>query len=142
MKFFVIVVMPVFQAVFAQSVVSVDQDPDTLSIMTMDSVSLPDESLDKPREHGNSSDGTLSTTRPYPNTKRLFMLQRGCWSGRKFGCSAGGYCFKSCGPQGQWCWVARRGLKKRNIWITCKEDSDCNSDMLCGRGCVHCRCGC
>lgn len=69
------------------------------------------------------------------------LFERTCWYGKSSGCS-GGYCFKSCGASGEWCWTAYNG--GYGAWITCSSDSACSTDQACGLGdnCSSCGCSC
>ncbi|KAG6010470.1 hypothetical protein E4U21_006472 [Claviceps maximensis] len=72
----------------------------------------------------------------------LELVERACWEGgTQLGCSKEGYCWKVCGPQGQWCWTAyNSGFGE---WIRCSGAKDCNTGMSCGQGGDDCKaCGC
>ena len=73
--------------------------------------------------------------------KRTDQLdKRGCWQGNPSGCTRG-YCWKTCGPTGQWCWTAYNG--GFGDWIKCSNDGGCNTGMACGEGgCKDCGCSC
>ncbi|KAI1379484.1 hypothetical protein F4677DRAFT_464780 [Hypoxylon crocopeplum] len=75
----------------------------------------------------------------YDNATSLIQ-PRDCRYDAPFGC-ADGYCWKSCGNPGEWCWTARnQGL---GAWYTCNPYQDCGSDTYdCGRNCDKCGCSC
>ncbi|KAL0931075.1 uncharacterized protein CTRU02_213810 [Colletotrichum truncatum] len=65
-----------------------------------------------------------------------------CWYGDSTGCT-NGYCWKTCGDKGRWCWTAWN--KGWGNWRTCSKSSDCkkNSDAEGGEGgCKACGCSC
>lgn len=66
--------------------------------------------------------------------------KRACWWGKSAGCTDG-YCWKSCGSRGEWCWTAINS--GYGDWQTCSSDSNCKTSMACGRGdCKKCGCSC
>lgn len=74
-----------------------------------------------------------------PKTPQI-LEKRDCWYGKKSGCSKG-YCWKTCGQGGQWCWTAQGDGS--GPWVTCGSDGDCNESQSCGGGgCKACGCSC
>ncbi|KAL3952683.1 hypothetical protein VFPFJ_11403 [Purpureocillium lilacinum] len=68
------------------------------------------------------------------------IAKRDCWYGKNSGCSKG-YCWKSCGGNGQWCWTAFND--GYGNWIGCSNDNQCNTNQACGIGnCKTCGCSC
>lgn len=66
-----------------------------------------------------------------------------CWWDAPLGCT-NGYCWKSCGKAGEWCWTAyNNGV---GDWARCERAEDCNSEEACGQGCKEgdksCGCSC
>lgn len=102
-----------------------------LGVMKVDTSSLPADvdvnAIRKCAEHPVASS-------PNPISKRE------CWHGKPSGCSKG-YCWKSCGGTGQWCWTAfNDGYGE---WIGCTNDGQCNTNQACGIGnCKTCGCSC
>lgn len=63
-----------------------------------------------------------------------------CYNAAPYGCD-GGYCWKSCGKKGQWCWTAHKG--GLGSWIKCKTFHDCGqATYACGRGGASGGCSC
>lgn len=64
-----------------------------------------------------------------------------CEKGAPYGCSKG-YCWKTCGKNGEWCWTAYKG--GLGSWIKCNSWKDCGTTTYaCGRGgCPSCGCSC
>jgi hypothetical protein len=59
--------------------------------------------------------------------------QAACEWKAEYGCSVGGYCWKTCGPKGQWCWTASKG--GIGSWTKCKTWRDCGTHTyFCARG--------
>ncbi|KAK2592410.1 hypothetical protein QQS21_009893 [Conoideocrella luteorostrata] len=58
--------------------------------------------------------------------------KRACYTKAPYGCS-GGYCWKSCGNKGEWCWTA--GAWGAGSWAKCKRFQDC------GTGGINFGCG-
>ncbi|KAK2612506.1 hypothetical protein QQS21_001444 [Conoideocrella luteorostrata] len=68
------------------------------------------------------------------------VSKRDCWYGKSSGCSKG-YCYKSCGGNGQWCWTAFND--GYGNWIGCQNDNQCSTNQACGIGnCKACGCSC
>ncbi|UNI23435.1 hypothetical protein JDV02_009253 [Purpureocillium takamizusanense] len=68
------------------------------------------------------------------------LSKRDCWYGKSSGCSKG-YCWKTCGGTGQWCWTAFND--GYGNWIGCQNDGQCNTNQACGIGnCKTCGCSC
>lgn len=69
------------------------------------------------------------------------LEKRDCYTDAPYGCSDG-YCWKTCGGGGEWCWTASNG--GFGSWFTCKTHSDCGQlTYACGRGfCDDCGCSC
>jgi hypothetical protein len=63
-----------------------------------------------------------------------------CYTAAPYGCSRG-YCWKTCGDNGKWCWTAyKAGL---GSWIKCSTYNDCGTTTYaCGIGGVSGGCGC
>ncbi|KAJ5127899.1 hypothetical protein N7448_008678 [Penicillium atrosanguineum] len=63
-----------------------------------------------------------------------------CYTAAPYGCSKG-YCWKSCGSNGEWCWTANKaGL---GSWITCSKYQDCGTTTYaCGIGGASGGCSC
>ncbi|PLN82634.1 hypothetical protein BDW42DRAFT_192839 [Aspergillus taichungensis] len=76
------------------------------------------------------------------------ILARGKECARQpYGCSKDGYCWKTCGQGGEWCWSAYEN--GTGSWKTCGTAEDCNpaSDeadkVACATGgCDTCGCSC
>jgi len=72
------------------------------------------------------------------------LTKRECWYGKPFGCSKG-YCYKTCGDAGSWCWMADTQTKQ---WVGCGDDDRCRKEFLRGRAdcnlgpCKDCGCSC
>lgn len=71
------------------------------------------------------------------------LVKRGaqeCETKASFGCSKG-FCWKVCGPGGEWCWTASD--EGTGPWKTCNTFKDCGSDdsFACGVECGE-KCGC
>lgn len=84
----------------------------------------------------SASEDELEATSPNPLSKRA------CWFGNNYGCSKN-YCYKRCGGNGQWCWLAAGGGK--GPWLKCSVDSQCSPGNTRGSGCGvgDCKaCGC
>ncbi|KAK6336196.1 hypothetical protein TWF696_001759 [Orbilia brochopaga] len=65
-----------------------------------------------------------------------------CWFGASSGCTKG-YCWRNCGPNGQWCWTATNS--GYGDWIQCRDAGSCaDSNAACGQGCKpdNKACGC
>lgn len=63
-----------------------------------------------------------------------------CYNAAPYGCSKG-YCWKSCGSNGEWCWTATKG--GLGSWITCSTYQDCGTTTYaCGIGGVSGGCSC
>ncbi|KAF3902850.1 hypothetical protein AA313_de0207259 [Arthrobotrys entomopaga] len=68
-----------------------------------------------------------------------------CYFGAPYGCTKG-YCWKSCGKNGEWCWTASQGGLGQ--WKACSSFNDCSTsgDFACGAGCTGkskaCGCSC
>ncbi|KID69407.1 protein kinase domain protein, partial [Metarhizium hybridum] len=117
---------------------SAEQDCGSLGVMKVDEAKLPEgvdasqvrKCLGHPEGHGTDHSG-----------KALFA--RVCEFRWAWGCSRGGYCWKSCDPDnnGKWCWTAEAsGL---GPWIRCSSYKDCEGSMACGEGgCKECGCSC
>ncbi|KAG7097998.1 hypothetical protein E1B28_005306 [Marasmius oreades] len=67
--------------------------------------------------------------------------KRSCWYGTNpYGCSSG-FCWKSCGSDGEWCFTAQND--GWGAYNTCNTNFDCNEDMTCAQGdCAGCGCSC
>ncbi|RAH77612.1 hypothetical protein BO86DRAFT_322812 [Aspergillus japonicus CBS 114.51] len=65
-----------------------------------------------------------------PNTSEL----QACYKNAPYGCS-GGYCWKVCGNNGEWCWTAKNSGV--GAWYTCNRYQNCGTGTIhaCGRGC-------
>ncbi|KAH9882683.1 hypothetical protein J1614_000919 [Plenodomus biglobosus] len=66
-----------------------------------------------------------------------------CWWDAPLGCTDG-YCWKSCGNPGEWCWTAyNNGV---GDWARCGRAGDCQASDACGQGCKSgdkaCGCSC
>ncbi|PYI29060.1 hypothetical protein BP00DRAFT_479945 [Aspergillus indologenus CBS 114.80] len=72
-----------------------------------------------------------------PNTAEL----QTCYKNAPYGCS-GGYCWKVCGNNGEWCWTAKNSGV--GAWYTCNRYQNCGTGTIyaCGRGCPSCGCSC
>ncbi|POR32174.1 Uncharacterized protein TPAR_07615 [Tolypocladium paradoxum] len=66
---------------------------------------------------------------------------RACEKAAQFGCSKG-YCWKTCGNNGEWCWTARNGGS--GSWYTCNSWHECGTEdsYACGKFCSSCGCSC
>jgi hypothetical protein len=66
-----------------------------------------------------------------------------CVTSSPLGCSSG-YCWKTCGSAGEWCWTAVGDGS--GPWIKCQTYTQCNIDQSCGKGCglgnKSCGCSC
>ncbi|KAK6539393.1 hypothetical protein TWF694_009618 [Orbilia ellipsospora] len=63
-----------------------------------------------------------------------------CWNGASTGCSKG-YCWKTCGSNGEWCWTAANG--GAGDWLKCSNGNECTDGSACGQGCFQSKaCGC
>ncbi|KAK6533668.1 hypothetical protein TWF694_002601 [Orbilia ellipsospora] len=68
-----------------------------------------------------------------------------CFFGAPYGCTKG-FCWKSCGKNGEWCWTANQGGLGQ--WQACSTFGDCapSSNYACGAGCTGkskaCGCSC
>ncbi|KAF3310803.1 hypothetical protein TWF173_009160 [Orbilia oligospora] len=63
-----------------------------------------------------------------------------CWFGASSGCTDG-YCWKSCGNNGEWCWTAANGGSGN--WLQCNSANQCGTGEACGKGCKKSKsCGC
>ncbi|CEL01997.1 hypothetical protein ASPCAL01573 [Aspergillus calidoustus] len=59
--------------------------------------------------------------------------QAACEWKAEYGCPGSGYCWKTCGKQGEWCWTATKG--GIGSWITCSTWRDCGTHTYaCARG--------
>jgi len=72
------------------------------------------------------------------------LVPRACFFGDQYGCS-GGYCWKRCGLQGEWCWLAYNA--GYGAWTKCFRAADCvgfaQPEPDCGKGgCDACGCSC
>ncbi|KAF8206639.1 hypothetical protein K438DRAFT_1577493 [Mycena galopus ATCC 62051] len=77
----------------------------------------------------------------------LGLVGRACVTSAQFGCTevnGVGYCWKVCGPGGEWCWTASNG--GYGGWDTCISANNCGTDNNaygCGAGgCASCGCSC
>ncbi|KIJ40804.1 hypothetical protein M422DRAFT_173151 [Sphaerobolus stellatus SS14] len=63
-----------------------------------------------------------------------------CVKDTPYGCSKN-FCWKVCGPNGEWCWTAaNQGFGE---WIACSTFNDCSTADACGQGsCSACGCSC
>ncbi|UNI15481.1 hypothetical protein JDV02_002011 [Purpureocillium takamizusanense] len=107
-----------------------------LGVMTVDRSKLPlNVDPNNIRECADHPEGGSKASRRDPEAAAE------CWFGKPSGCSSG-YCFKTCGNGGEWCWTASNG--GYGDWITCKSDSACSTDQACGQGdnCSACGCRC
>ncbi|KAF9534046.1 hypothetical protein CPB83DRAFT_728072, partial [Crepidotus variabilis] len=52
----------------------------------------------------------------------------GCWYDSQIGCT-GGYCWKVCGNNGEWCWTANNGGV--GSLISCSNWQDCSFSAPC-----------
>ncbi|KAF8206610.1 hypothetical protein K438DRAFT_1577068 [Mycena galopus ATCC 62051] len=75
------------------------------------------------------------------------LVGRACVTSAQFGCTevnGVGYCWKVCGPGGEWCWTASNG--GYGGWDTCISANNCGTDNNaygCGAGgCASCGCSC
>ncbi|KAB8199265.1 hypothetical protein BDV34DRAFT_218203 [Aspergillus parasiticus] len=88
-------------------------------------------------------DGPADVDGKSPPAKDLFAPES-CWTRSPYGCSDSRWCWKQCGPNGEWCWLAKNWGKGE--WKSCSRASDSvpgsdNSD--CGQGnCKACGCSC
>ncbi|KAG6007736.1 hypothetical protein E4U21_005575 [Claviceps maximensis] len=113
-----------------------EQECGGLGVMNVDPATLP-EGVDPAnvRKCLNHPEGLLQRD----EEKNLFA--RECWYRDDFGCSKSGWCYKTCGANGQWCWAAQNG--GYGSWIGCSSFRDCNKEMACGQGnCKACGCNC
>ncbi|KAJ6261627.1 hypothetical protein Dda_4297 [Drechslerella dactyloides] len=67
-----------------------------------------------------------------------------CWFGASYGCSKN-FCWRNCGPNGQWCWTATNSGSGE--WIGCNAASQCaDLNAACGKDCKKddksCGCSC
>ncbi|KAB2571286.1 hypothetical protein DBV05_g10042 [Lasiodiplodia theobromae] len=67
------------------------------------------------------------------------LQARDCWYGSEYGCTDG-YCWKTCGDGGRWCWTANNG--GNGPWRTCASWRDCKKKFDCGKNCKSCGCSC
>ena len=70
------------------------------------------------------------------------LEERSCNYKAPYGCS-GGYCWKSCGKNGVWCWTASKGGV--GAWAKCSKFEDCGTVGIyfgCGKACASCGCSC
>ncbi|KAJ6587390.1 hypothetical protein B0H10DRAFT_1961400 [Mycena sp. CBHHK59/15] len=70
------------------------------------------------------------------------LIGRNCVTGATIGCTQSngvGYCWKVCGPGGEWCWTASNG--GFGGWDTCISAKDCGTDNN-GYGCGAGGCDC
>ncbi|KAL8810444.1 MAG: hypothetical protein Q9200_002571 [Gallowayella weberi] len=88
-----------------------------LLTITQATIALSSAPAGRPTPNDNERD-TLKTTDP--TTDKL--VARDCWFGASYGCSKG-YCWKSCGTRGQWCWLATNN--GAGPWFKCSNDQMC-----------------
>lgn len=86
--------------------------------------------------------GTIDATKLASSSK---LMERDCWYGAPYGCSNDGYCYRSCGSNGEWCWLA--ASNGNGAWLTCGNADQCapgnTGDAACGKGdCDACGCSC
>ncbi|OAA73493.1 protein kinase domain protein [Cordyceps fumosorosea ARSEF 2679] len=63
-------------------------------------------------------------------------LTKRCPRTAAWGCGNGGYCWKNCGRNGEWCWTA--GNYGNGPWARCSSWKDCGFDDMrysCSGGC-------
>ncbi|KAF8592717.1 hypothetical protein K439DRAFT_31845 [Ramaria rubella] len=82
------------------------------------------------------TNGTSHATRDLETRK-----EDACETGAPYGCTRG-FCWKVCGPKGEWCWTAGGG--GLGAWNTCQTYRDCGDSFTwtCGIGCPSCGCSC
>ena len=94
------------------------------------------------RPSADDERGTINATDLAP----VDLVERACYFGSKYEGCDGGYCWRTCGPSGQWCWLASQN--GNGPWLTCSTDSQCASGITtrgsdCGKGgCDACGCSC
>lgn len=69
---------------------------------------------------------------------------RDCYYGAPYGCTKG-YCWRTCGSDGERCWLAARGGS--GDWLKCSNADECAPGNIggagCGKGdCDNCACSC
>ncbi|KAK2766264.1 hypothetical protein FQN54_007781 [Arachnomyces sp. PD_36] len=69
------------------------------------------------------------------------VTAQACWHGDPVGCTDG-YCWKTCGDNGEWCWTALH--EGTGPWYKCSASDQCHEYMACGVGssCDSCGCSC
>ncbi|KAJ6504760.1 hypothetical protein C8R47DRAFT_1103551 [Mycena vitilis] len=97
---------------------------------------------------GHPEGNSLTMAQPSGNNLTLIIKpgEDACVYNSAGGCSANGYCWKTCGQpgDGKWCWIATKG--GYGGWQTCKKYTDCGGITTgCGAGCLttnFCGCSC
>ncbi|KAI1460256.1 hypothetical protein F4805DRAFT_454683 [Annulohypoxylon moriforme] len=116
-----------------------------LGVMEYDEAQLPrgmtSSDVRKCAKHplGNSRVKGEGSLAPEDGTDDAATLQaRECYYDAQYGCTDG-YCWKSCGQPGQWCWAAQGD--GTGPWVQCASYKDCGTQFACGKGCGE-KCGC
>ncbi|KAJ6785752.1 hypothetical protein PWT90_04842 [Aphanocladium album] len=92
----------------------------------------------KCRDHPMGNAPAKRSARPLSDLAASSVEKRCAPLPSETGCGDGGYCWKSCGAKGEWCWTASNF--GNGPWARCKTDQQCGSDNQ-GFGCGG-ACGC
>ncbi|KAI4253790.1 MAG: hypothetical protein L6R42_007450, partial [Xanthoria sp. 1 TBL-2021] len=71
------------------------------------------------RPSADDERGTINATDLAPAGK---LVERACHYGAPYGCD-GGFCWRTCGSAGEWCWLAANN--GNGAWLTCGSAGQC-----------------
>lgn len=96
------------------------------------------------RPSADDERGTIPATSLANSNNINNLVERDCWYGAPYGCSDG-YCWRTCGQTGEWCWLAANN--GNGAWLTCSNAGQCAPGSVggasCGKGdCGACGCSC
>ena len=94
-----------------------------------------------PKSAGFKLDVSTTSNKDSEGSELNSLEKKACYNDAPYGCTRG-YCWKTCGPKGEWCWTAAKG--GIGSWFKCSTWKDCGDNgWACGRGCpVSCGCSC
>ncbi|KAL1613955.1 hypothetical protein SLS54_010165 [Diplodia seriata] len=149
--------MTIFTPVFSAAISDAAAECGSLGVMSLDNLPEGVDPADvrKCADHPLGSDPSMGESSVAPvvdesdgiaadanNDTSPNLQARACWFGAaRYGCTDG-YCWKTCGSGGKWCWTAKKG--GIGEWYTCGNYRDCKEKWACGKGrdCDSCGCSC